>query len=178
MYTWWVRGRNTDGKFYKKAIYPYEKFSPKVMVWGAINKNGPCALATIKGTVDGSTYLSVVRRNLHHLIRSRTCKNFVFQQDNAPCHKKKVVMDTLREKYGLRVADWPAKPPDLSPIENVWSLLKCRVAKQHPRCLPHLKHLIRKEWNKLSKDDIAGYFNNMHRRLTMVVEVDGYPIRK
>ena len=38
-------------------------------------------------------------------------------QDNAPCHKPKVVMSYLSEQ-DFEIMDWPPQSPDLNPIDK------------------------------------------------------------
>ena len=39
-------------------------------------------------------------------------------QDNAPCHKAKVVMSYLSEQ-DFEIMDWPPQSLDLNPVENL-----------------------------------------------------------
>ena len=50
----------------------------------------------------------------------------MFQNDSAPCHKAKKVMD-YKKKIKIMVLDWPDNSPDLHPIENLWSIIKLRL---------------------------------------------------
>lgn len=52
--------------------------------------------------------------------------DFIFQQDNAPCHTTREVYDFF-DKKGIKTLDWPSQSPDLSPIENVWGLIKQEI---------------------------------------------------
>ncbi|GFX68956.1 transposable element Tcb1 transposase [Trichonephila clavipes] len=70
--------------------------------------------------------------------------------DNATCHRTLAVQDCL-DSEGFQRLVWPARSPDLNPIENVWDALGRQVAGRN--CPPTNKNtLIRaltEEWDKL-----------------------------
>ena len=55
----------------------------------------------------------------------------MFIQDGAPCHRSKLVSDLLKKK-NIKTLDWPDNNPDLNPIDNLWAILKDKVADAHP----------------------------------------------
>ena len=57
------------------------------------------------------------------LFKRRPC---LFMQDNAEPHSTHVTTAWLCSKR-VRVLDWPACSPDLSPIENVWGIMKGKI---------------------------------------------------
>ncbi len=76
-----------------------------------------------------------------HLFQGRPC---IFQQDNAKPHSAHITKSWLRRKR-VRVLDWPACSPDLSPIENVWRILKRKMRQRRPRTVAHLKTCLQEE---------------------------------
>ena len=54
---------------------------------------------------------------------------YIFQEDNAPTHKANLVKRYFQEKNTIPIL-WPMYSPDLSPIDNCWSLLKMRLQKE------------------------------------------------
>jgi len=67
----------------------------------------------------------------------------MFQQDGARAHTSKATIVWLDTNIKLYIPpkDWPPNSPDLSPIENVWSIMATAVyADSEPHCLSHCKH--------------------------------------
>ncbi|GFV17644.1 transposable element Tcb1 transposase [Trichonephila clavipes] len=52
---------------------------------------------------------------------------FLFMDDNAPCHRT-VAAEQLLESEDIERMDWPARSPDLNPIEHVRDFLGRRLA--------------------------------------------------
>ena len=82
----------------------------------------------------------------HKKLSSRN-REGLFQQDGARAHTSKATIAWLDAdiKYYIPPEDWPPNSPDLSPIENVWSIMATAVyADPEPRSLQALKHRLRK----------------------------------
>ncbi len=75
------------------------------------------------------------------------------QQDNA-----NHILHTLQVLAGgrkrVRVLDCLPAVPDLSPIENVWRILKCKMWQRRPRTVAHLKTCLQEEWDKITPETL------------------------
>ena len=96
----------------------------------------------------------------------------VFQQDNARCHTARVCADFLQEQQ-VNVLPWPAKSPDLSPIEHLWDVLDRRVRRRQPATLAHLELFLEQEWNAIPQNEIQTLIRSMRRRCTVVRDANG-----
>ncbi|GFV05944.1 transposable element Tcb2 transposase [Trichonephila clavipes] len=70
-----------------------------------------------------------------------------FQQDNARPHTIRGSQDCLRT---VTSSPWPARSPNLSPIEHIWDHLAWRVV--HPTSLNELDARLQQIWNEMSQD--------------------------
>ncbi|GBM21877.1 hypothetical protein AVEN_32861-1 [Araneus ventricosus] len=102
------------------------------MVWGCLAANGFGNLHFCSGTIKAPDYIRVLEVNLRpSLQRLFGRKRYLFQQDNARPHTAKITETWLHTKR-VPVLEWPAASPDLSPIENIWRILKRNMAQRRP----------------------------------------------
>ena len=98
----------------------------------------------------------------------------VFQDDNSRPHRAIGVQDYIRQ-HGIQMMDWPARSPDMNPIEHLWDLLDRRVRgrQQVPQTVAELRQALIDEWCNIPKVDITNLVNSMRRRCTELLRENG-----
>ncbi|GFV70154.1 transposable element Tc1 transposase [Trichonephila clavipes] len=121
------------------------------MVWAGIMINGRTRLHVVaNGTMTGQRYIDEILLPHVRLFRGAVGKKFVFMDDNATCHRTLAVQDYL-DSEGIQHLVWPARSPDLNPIENVWDALGRQVAGRNypPTNKKTPIRALTEEWDKL-----------------------------
>ncbi|GFW60245.1 transposable element Tcb1 transposase [Trichonephila clavipes] len=93
----------------------------------------------------------------------------IFQQDNARPHSARVSQDYLRIVTTL---PWPARSPDLSPIEPIWYHLGWRVGLP-TSFLNELEARLQQIWNEMSQDIIQNLYASMPDRISSCIRARG-----
>lgn len=146
-----------------------KKFSPYVMMWGGIRADGKRFIKRIVGTVDSSTYQAILDEALPALYSAR----YVWQQDGATCHTSVSTRNYLQHKAIRVVNDWPAQSADLSPIENLWDLLKEKVMNRKPANVEDIWRFAEEEFYLLPCSYISTLYSSMPCRLKAVLKAKG-----
>jgi len=102
-----------------------------VMFWGCLSKFAYGPLKVCQGTINGAQYLKLLKEVVVPEFRAAPFAA-IYQQDNAPAHKKREVMAFLNAQEFETLA-WPPQSPDLSPIEWIWNVVKMKIKAMNPR---------------------------------------------
>ncbi|GFX30275.1 transposable element Tcb1 transposase [Trichonephila clavipes] len=146
-----------------------------IMVWAGIMINGRTRLHVVaNGTMTGQRYIDEVLLPHVRLFRGAVGDKLVFMDDNATCHRTLDVQDCLDSKGILRLV-WPARSPDLNPIENVWDALGRQVAGRNypPTNKNTLIRAFTEEWDKLLQQPLDNVVQSMARRVKCCITLHG-----
>jgi hypothetical protein len=97
----------------------------------------------------------------------------MFQHDNAQPHVKRICTQFL-EAENVPVLPWPARTPDMSPIDHVWDALDQRVRQRVPvpANIQQLHTAIKEEWD-IPQPTIHSLIKSMQRRCAVLHEANG-----
>uniref|UniRef100_A0AAY5K657 I/LWEQ domain-containing protein n=1 Tax=Esox lucius TaxID=8010 RepID=A0AAY5K657_ESOLU len=99
-----------------------------------------------------------------------------FQQDNAPCHKARIISNWFLEHDNeFNVLKWPPQSPALNPIEHLWDVVEqeLRALDVHPTNLHQLQDAILSIWANISKECFQHLVESMPRRIKAVLKAKG-----
>ncbi|GFU58156.1 transposable element Tcb2 transposase [Trichonephila clavipes] len=146
-----------------------------IMVWAGIMINGRTRLHVVaNGTMTGQRYIDEVLLPHVRLFRSAVGDKFVFMDVNTTCHRTLAVQDCL-DSEGIQRLVWPARSPDLNPIENVWDALGRQVAGRNypPTNKNTLIRALTEEWDKLPQQLLDNVVQSMVRRVECCITLHG-----
>ncbi|GFX67190.1 transposable element Tcb2 transposase [Trichonephila clavipes] len=146
-----------------------------VLVWGGIMLGSRTDLHIFDaGSVNGTRYCNEILLPYVRLFRGAMGLQFLFMDDNAPCHRT-IAAEQLLGSEDIGRMDWPARSPDLNPIEHVWDFIGRRLA---ARTLPRvtireLRLALQDEWAAMPQQLIDTLILSMGRRCETCLAVRG-----
>ena len=171
-----VRVRRMANERYAAAcISEHDRYGGgSVMMWGGIWKTGRTAAVIINGNLNAAGYLSQVINPV--VIPTVQEHDLILQQDNARPHVARIVTEALQQS-SVEVLPWPARSPDLSPIEHLWDVIGRRLyhedQQRPPTDLGSLAHRLVEEWNAIPQDVIQNLINSVPNRLRHCIQRRG-----
>ncbi|GFU70829.1 uncharacterized protein TNCV_3667961 [Trichonephila clavipes] len=138
---------------------------------GGIAYDSRSTLIVMHGALTGQRYVDdILRPHVGPFLNG--LPGAIFQQDNARPHTARVAQDFLRH---FQTFPWPARSPDLSPVEHVWDQLK----RQMPSChsVHDLDFSVQDLWAHMPQDNIRCLINSMPDRVAACIADGGGPKR-
>ncbi|GFY14107.1 transposable element Tcb2 transposase [Trichonephila clavipes] len=143
-----------------------------ILVWAGISLGGHTDLHVFHGgTVTGLRYRDEILDPYVRPYAAAIGNDFILMDDNARPHRARIVEEYL-EDHGLERMEWPARSPDLNPIEHLWDYLGREVAALNPppRSLHELKQFLLCVWSSLPIPVSDNLINSMGNRCRQCIQ--------
>ncbi|KFM75221.1 Transposable element Tcb1 transposase, partial [Stegodyphus mimosarum] len=143
------------------------------VLWYGIGYHSRTPLVRIAGTLNSQRYISevlepVVLAYLQGLLTA------IFQQDNARPHVARIIQGFFLNRQ-IELLPWPARSPDLSPVENMWSMVAERLTQVASQAATpdQLWQRVEAAWSAVPQEHIQSLFESMPRRVAVVISNNG-----
>jgi hypothetical protein len=168
--------RRPGERYNQCAIQQIDNFGGgSVMVWGGINWTGRTELVVVAGgSMTGQRYRDdIVIPHIEEYAHNFGA-GFVLMHDNARPHIARIVTDELNYA-NIQKLDWPARSPDLNPIEHLWDNLGRRVRRSPvpSLTLQELSNLLISEWELTPQEHIQNLTSSLPRRMEACITARG-----
>lgn len=144
------------------------------MFWGGFGYLGKLQLIKTPNRLDSLGYQRILDQSL--LIGGPNVtvnghSGYIFQQDNASIHTSVSTEHYLSQLENVQFLDWPARSPDLNPMENIWGVLARRVyigGKQYSS-IDELEVAVYQAWDSIDDEILKSHINSMPNRMGEVL---------
>lgn len=150
-----------------------DRFTPKIHVWGAIGVGVKRLVPLPAGTLDAEGYR---RHCLQPFLEHLTTRTFI--QDGAKVHKARGTIQWL-QNHRVQTVDWPARSPDLNPIEVMWARCQRQVANRQPPPWTAAEVQVAwvEEWNAIPQAEVDQLVRSFRPRVLQCIAQAGRTIR-
>lgn len=167
-----------------RSIPVRSQYPQKLNVWAGIVGHHVVGPFFIDGTLNTQKYLELLDDQVLPAIRALPGMNLNrvwFQQDGCPVHNAREVREFLGNTFPGRVIAgygnirWPARSPDLSPLDFfLWGYLKQKIySHNRPENLQELRVNIEELARNIPPDMLANTLENFYHRLECCLQKQG-----
>lgn len=179
-----LRSPDGRGRVWRRSGERYAEctFSPRVsfqggsvMVWAGISSQARTELYIVpRGSLTADRYINEILQDYVVPYAPFIGENFTLMQDNARPHAAHIVREYLNE-VGISQMAWPARSPDLNPIEHLWDRLGRNIRSRIPAplTLDQLRVALLEEWEAIPQNEVSNLINSMPRRTNAVIQARG-----
>ncbi|XP_053949260.1 uncharacterized protein LOC128857534 [Anastrepha ludens] len=98
----------------------------------------------------------------------------IFIDQGVKINKEVYRRDILEAPGPSSTLEWPPYSPDLNPLDyRVWSILKARACAKRHKTLESLKQALRREWDRITVDELRPIAQNILKRLSLRIRAKG-----
>ena len=154
----------------------------KCMAWTGMVGCRCLPVVSFQGNVNGKVYFNFVKNTLWPAVRARaTQKQYWYQHDGATCHVTTECLEFLHSKFGHRILSrrldhhWPAKSPDLSPIDfSFWSQASTHLKRVKPTTLEGMKAAVEEFAANLDENAVRKMCRHTRKRALACISAESH----
>ncbi|XP_038209023.1 uncharacterized protein LOC119830186 [Zerene cesonia] len=146
-----------------------------IMVWGGISSDARTELVIVNNRLTAARYIEeVLQEHVFPYSDFKGENHFLLMHDNTRPHVAHCVEEYLHE-VGIRKLQWPARSPDLNPIEHIWNMLKRKIKSNSnpPETLDQLRSAAMAAWDSVKQLDIRNIIQSMPERMKALIRARG-----
>jgi len=167
--------RRVSERYMEACIIEHDRYGGGgIMVWGAICANDRSRLVFVDGIMTATRYIEeVLVPEAIPFVLSRP--GLIFMHDNARPHSAFNTQYQL-EEAGVEMLPWPARSPDLNPIEHVWDIMGRRVSSAYPfppATLHQLRQRLQEQWDAMTVEEVNHLILSMPDRVNECAAKNG-----
>ena len=177
--------RSPNEEYHPDCLQPtFKSGRTKVGVWGCFMgpHKGPLVILPQGTRLNHREYLDQIFLPhflpFYNKMKEMYGHGVQLQEDGASYHHVKMLKQ-LKRAWDIRVLDWPAQSPDLSPIENLWHWMKLRIGTRRHRIknVTQMAAALYEVWEEITPEVLVKLVNTMPKRLDLLRESKGGPIK-
>ena len=147
----------------------------QVRMLECITSKGKAILLPVDDMISSSRYCQILQDSLLQIIDwYYPDGDFVFVQDNAPCHTSAETLEWLSERQ-IRVCQWPPQSLNMDIIENIWRIMKLELRKvADSKSSRHdVIQTLLQIWREISDERIFELYQPLPARMRAVLRSKG-----
>ncbi|CAF1538865.1 unnamed protein product, partial [Adineta ricciae] len=120
--------------------------------WGVITWKGAGCFRIYTENTNSEVYCNILDNYLVPTVQMYGFENdFMLQHDNAGYHTSNKTQEKLQE-LNVKVLQWPAKSPDLNPVEQLWSIIDNKLKSRRMSSIKELIDGLSAEWLNITPE--------------------------
>ena len=166
------RARNE--RFAPVCVAEHDRYGKgSVMVWAGISMQEKTDLHIIEdGTLRAVRYVNEIPDVYVRPHAGAIGADFILMDNNARPH----ATNQYLEDAAIVIMDWPARSPDMNPIEHAWDMLQKAISARQvqPTTFQQLSTALQEEWAGLPQQQLGRLISSMRRRCQTVIDARGH----
>lgn len=169
-----VKCKKKDRILPQNVFKKYKYNFASVKYWVCMSYKGIGKLYRIDKRLDSKEYQKILNSSYKQSLITFNLNNPILLHDGETTHKSASTEEFLRKNKIITLDSFPPSSPDLNVVENLLAYWKSKVYKRAINTITELKTAIEEEWLEIPRSLCKELVFSMPRRLTEVINNNGW----